>query len=164
LHALIAKEDLEKLLNNRPLDRLKIDLRRGRFGVGEAKELVDMLELNTHVSTIEMTSMDNQEAKLLADAIKSTPQILQVNLVHNCEITDPTAVQAIYDRTWCNEHAPTLRRLAASDRSLTEVRWANRALGDTVALRLARCAFSGRILHSRVPLDPTHVSLKRTCM
>ena len=48
LHALIAKEDLEKLLNNSPLDRLKIDLRRGRFGVGEAKELVDMLELNTH--------------------------------------------------------------------------------------------------------------------
>jgi hypothetical protein len=26
----------------------------------------------------------------------------------------------------------------------------------------ARCAFSGRKLHSRVPLDPTHVCLKRT--
>jgi hypothetical protein len=27
-----------------------------------------------------------------------------------------------------------------------------------------RCAFSDRILHSRMPLDPTHVRLKRTCM
>jgi hypothetical protein len=26
-----------------------------------------------------------------------------------------------------------------------------------------RCAFSDRILHSRMPLDPTHVRLKRTC-
>jgi hypothetical protein len=27
-----------------------------------------------------------------------------------------------------------------------------------------RCAFSNRILHSRMPLDPTHVRLKRTCV
>ena len=27
-----------------------------------------------------------------------------------------------------------------------------------------RCAFSNRILHSRVPLNPTHVGLKRTCV
>jgi hypothetical protein len=26
----------------------------------------------------------------------------------------------------------------------------------------ARCAFFGRNLHSRMPLDPTHVRLKRT--
>jgi hypothetical protein len=29
---------------------------------------------------------------------------------------------------------------------------------------LARCAFSDRILHSRMPLDPTHVRSKRTCV
>jgi magnesium-transporting ATPase (P-type) len=28
----------------------------------------------------------------------------------------------------------------------------------------ARCTFSGRNLHSRMPLDPTHVRLKRTCV
>jgi hypothetical protein len=28
----------------------------------------------------------------------------------------------------------------------------------------ARCAFSDRILHSRMPLDPTHVCLKHTCV
>jgi Tat protein secretion system quality control protein TatD with DNase activity len=28
----------------------------------------------------------------------------------------------------------------------------------------ARCAFSDRNLHSRIPLDPTHVRLKRTCV
>jgi hypothetical protein len=28
----------------------------------------------------------------------------------------------------------------------------------------ARCAFFGRNLHSRMPLDPTHVRLKRTCV
>jgi TPR repeat protein len=28
--------------------------------------------------------------------------------------------------------------------------------------RYARCAFSDRNLHSRMPLDPTHVRLKRT--
>jgi serine/threonine protein kinase len=28
----------------------------------------------------------------------------------------------------------------------------------------ARCAFSDRNLHSRMPLDPTHVHLKRTCV
>jgi hypothetical protein len=27
-----------------------------------------------------------------------------------------------------------------------------------------RCAFFGRNLHSRMPLDPTHVRLKRTCV
>jgi hypothetical protein len=27
-----------------------------------------------------------------------------------------------------------------------------------------RCAFSDRNLHSRMPLDPTHVRLKRTCV
>jgi hypothetical protein len=27
-----------------------------------------------------------------------------------------------------------------------------------------RCAFSDRILHSRMPLDPTHVRFKRTCV
>jgi hypothetical protein len=30
------------------------------------------------------------------------------------------------------------------------------------ATGFARCAFFGRILHSRMPLDPTHVRLKRT--
>ena len=29
-------------------------------------------------------------------------------------------------------------------------------------LELARCAFFGRNLHSRMPLDPTHVRLNRT--
>jgi hypothetical protein len=29
---------------------------------------------------------------------------------------------------------------------------------------LVRCAFFGRYLHSRMPLDPTHVRLKRTCV
>jgi hypothetical protein len=28
----------------------------------------------------------------------------------------------------------------------------------------ARCAFSNRILHSRMPLDPTHVRFKQTCV
>jgi acylaminoacyl-peptidase len=28
----------------------------------------------------------------------------------------------------------------------------------------ARCAFFGRNLHSRMPLDPTHVRFKRTCV
>jgi hypothetical protein len=28
----------------------------------------------------------------------------------------------------------------------------------------ARCAFSDRNLHARLPLDPTHVRLKRTCV
>jgi hypothetical protein len=28
----------------------------------------------------------------------------------------------------------------------------------------AQCAFSNRILHSRMPLDPTHVRFKRTCV
>jgi hypothetical protein len=31
-------------------------------------------------------------------------------------------------------------------------------------LQPARCAFSDRNLHSRMPLDPTHVRLKRTCV
>jgi hypothetical protein len=30
--------------------------------------------------------------------------------------------------------------------------------------RMVRCAFSDRKLHSRMPLDPTHVRLKRTCV
>jgi hypothetical protein len=30
--------------------------------------------------------------------------------------------------------------------------------------RFARCAFSDRNLHSRMPLDPTHVRFKRTCV
>jgi hypothetical protein len=29
---------------------------------------------------------------------------------------------------------------------------------------VVRCAFSNRILHSRMPLDPTHVRLKQTCV
>jgi serine/threonine protein kinase len=29
---------------------------------------------------------------------------------------------------------------------------------------MVRCAFFGRNLHSRMPLDPTHVRLKRTCV
>jgi hypothetical protein len=29
---------------------------------------------------------------------------------------------------------------------------------------VVRCAFSGRNLHSRMPLDPTYVRLKRTCV
>ena len=146
LHTLIEKEDLQKLLNNRDLDRLVIDLRKGRFGQGEAKELVDMLELNTHVSTIEVVSMDNQEAVLLGDVLRSTRQITRVNLVHNCEITDPFAVQNIYDRTWCNEKSDILRKIAASDRGITEVRWSNRALGDIVALRLARALRSNTVV------------------
>jgi hypothetical protein len=27
-----------------------------------------------------------------------------------------------------------------------------------------RCAFSDRIVHSRMPLDPTHVRFKQTCV
>ena len=146
LHTLIEQEDLQKLLNNRHLDRLQMDLRKGRFGKGEAKELVDMLELNTHVSTIEVISMDNHEAVLLGDVLRNTRQITRVNLVHNCEITDPVAVQNIYDRTWCNEQGEILRKIAASDRSITEVRWANRALGDIVALRLARALRSNTVV------------------
>jgi hypothetical protein len=31
-------------------------------------------------------------------------------------------------------------------------------------ITFVRCAFSNRILHSMMPLDPTHVRLKRTCV
>jgi hypothetical protein len=35
---------------------------------------------------------------------------------------------------------------------------------NTLAIADVRCAFSDRILHSRMPWDPTHVRLKRTCV
>jgi hypothetical protein len=38
----------------------------------------------------------------------------------------------------------------------------NKAMPNTFdAIAMVRCAFSGRNLHSRMPLDPTHVRLKR---
>jgi hypothetical protein len=36
--------------------------------------------------------------------------------------------------------------------------------GNCWTAGLARCAFSDRILHSRMPLDPMHVRLKQTCV
>jgi hypothetical protein len=41
---------------------------------------------------------------------------------------------------------------------------ANDGYGTACAEGEARCAFSDRILHSRMPLDPTHVRCKRTCV
>jgi hypothetical protein len=38
------------------------------------------------------------------------------------------------------------------------------SLASLRGLSRARCAFSDRNLHSRMPLDPTHVRLKRTCV
>jgi hypothetical protein len=33
-----------------------------------------------------------------------------------------------------------------------------------LTLNMVRCAFTDRNLHSRMPLDPTHVRFKRTCV
>jgi ubiquitin-activating enzyme E1 len=37
-------------------------------------------------------------------------------------------------------------------------------LATGLKISQVRCAFSDRNLHSRMPLDPTHVRLKRTCV
>jgi hypothetical protein len=47
---------------------------------------------------------------------------------------------------------PTLHRIGATENSKHEKKCA------------VRCAFFGRNLHPRMPLDPTHVRLKRTCV
>jgi hypothetical protein len=38
------------------------------------------------------------------------------------------------------------------------------AFGLIAFVAMVRCAFSDRILHSRMPLDPTHVRWKRSCV
>lgn len=146
LMGLVGEEVLRQLRDHEPLDELPIDLRKARFALEEARELVDMLELNTSVTSLRFTALDNNEAALLSTALQSTPQITQVHLVENCELTDPGIVQQIYDRTWCNLKALELRRLAANDPELTELSWAWQGLGEGVALRLARALRSNTIL------------------
>jgi dynein heavy chain len=50
------------------------------------------------------------------------------------------------------------------DQQLNDFKARTRKLPKALYSWDARCAFSDRNLHSRMPSDPTHVRLKRTCV
>ena len=54
LSRLVGAEQLEQLGAHKPMGHLLLDLTKGAFGVKEAKELVDMLEMNTGISTLKV--------------------------------------------------------------------------------------------------------------
>lgn len=52
-------------------------------------------------------------------------QVTAVLLVNNCEVTDASVVQGIYDRTWCHKTAGVLRSLASNAPNITELDWSH---------------------------------------
>jgi hypothetical protein len=71
--------------------------------------------------------------------------------VGNCKVSEEQALREA-------EYAATCKRLLSDDEHLCPICANPSPPYDT--LIAARCAFSDRNLHSRMPLDPTHVRLK----
>jgi len=60
------------------MEHLLLDLTKGAFGVKEARELVDMLEMNTVITTLKVLALGDREARLLSEALKSCRHITAV--------------------------------------------------------------------------------------
>jgi hypothetical protein len=60
------------------MEHLLLDLTKGAFGVKEARELVDMLEMNTVITTLKVLALGDREARLLSEALKSCHHITAV--------------------------------------------------------------------------------------
>jgi hypothetical protein len=75
----------------------------------------------------------------------------------------PIATQTHTDPHWHLDCGMLVSTLQFRSRNLL-TRMDVNALERAVTNAMARCAFFGRNLHSRMPLDPTHVRLKRTCV
>jgi hypothetical protein len=64
-------------------------------------------------------------------------------------------------------HAQRSQIMAVVGKLLTDVTIRKRrahSADEIDSILVVRCTFSDRILHSRMPLDPTHVCFKRTCV
>ena len=73
--------------------------------------------------TRKVLALGDREARLLSEALKTCQHITAVHLVLNCELTDASAVQSIYDRTFCHQESLKLRQIASNAADVTEIDW-----------------------------------------